>query len=114
NYDGKRDKDGKMQQKGIHAKIDAFPERHGLTAEEIGRGIKAKQIEDVWDHVLKTIDESHKLVEKCYDLDLAGAFDKPTKESREFILKRCKAGAQFTADLWYTAWLRSAKMPRHY
>ncbi len=34
-YDGKRDEAGKMQQKGIHAKIDAFPERNDLTAEEI-------------------------------------------------------------------------------
>jgi len=58
--------------------------------------------------------ESHALVEKCYELDRAGAFDKPTEESRKFILERCRVGAQFTADLWYTAWLRSAKMPKPY
>jgi hypothetical protein len=53
-------------------------------------------------------------VDRCYELDRAGAFDRPTAESRRFILERCRAGAQFTTDLWYSAWLRSATMPKHY
>ena len=113
-YDGRRDKEGNVTQKGIHARIDAFPERHGLTAEEIGRGLEARKLDDVWAHVLERVRESHKLVGRCYELDRAGAFDKPTAESRKFVLARCRAGAQFTADLWYTAWLRSASMPAHY
>lgn len=113
-YDGKKDKDGNVAQKGIHAKLDAFPEKHGLTAEVIARGLKARQIDDVWAHVVARIKESHKLVGKCYELDKAGAFVRPTKESRLFVLERCRAGAQFTMDLWYSAWLRSAKMPKHY
>jgi hypothetical protein len=113
-YDGRRDAQGKFQQKGIHAKIDAFPERHGLTAEEIGRGLKARKVDDVWAHVKERILESHRLIERCYELDRDGAFDKPTAASRKFILQRCRAGAQFTLDLWYAAWLRSAKMRPHY
>jgi hypothetical protein len=113
-YDGRPGKDGKVQFKGIHAKIDAFPERYGLSAEEISRGLKAKKIDDVWKHVLERVQESHKLVNRCYDLEVADAFDKPTAESRLFILERCRAGAQFTMDLWYTAWLRSATMPKHW
>jgi hypothetical protein len=113
-YDGKRDKAGKILQKGIHAKIDAFPEKNGLLAEEIARGLKAKKINDVWEHVVATIKESHTHVEKCYALDRARAFDRPTRESRAFILSRCQVGAQLTMDLWYTAWLRSATMPRHW
>jgi hypothetical protein len=111
-YDGKRDKDGGWLQKGIHARIDAFPERHGLTAEEIGRGLKAKKIDNVWEYVLGRVTDSHKLVGRCYELDKAGAFAKPTPVSRAFILERCRAGAQFTMDLWYTAWLRSAEMEK--
>jgi hypothetical protein len=113
-YDGKRLKGGKIQQKGIHARIDAFPERYGLTAEEISRGVKVRKIDDVWAHVQDQVRESHKLVDRCYAFDKTGAFDKPTAESRQFILERCRVGAQFTADLWYSAWLRSATMPRHY
>jgi hypothetical protein len=114
NYDGRPGPDGQLVQKGIHAKIDAFPERNGLTAEEMARGLKARKIDDVWGHVLKTLHDSHKLVDRCYELDRAGAFDRPTAESRRFILERCRAGAQFTMDLWYSAWLRSATMPKHY
>jgi hypothetical protein len=112
-FDGRK-VDGEVVQKGIHAKIDGFPEKFGLTAEEIGRGLKAKQIEDVWEHVVKQINDSHALVERSYELDKAGAFDKPTEESRKFILERCRVGAQFTMDLWYSAWLRSEKMPAHF
>jgi hypothetical protein len=113
-YDGKPGPDGKAVQKGIHAKIDAFPERNGFGAEEICRGLKAKQIDDVWGHVLRAIRESHTHVARCYELDAAGAFDKPTGESRKFILERCRLGAQLTMDLWYSAWLRSKDLPRHY
>jgi hypothetical protein len=114
-YDGILDKKtGKKLQKGIHAKIDGFPEKFGLTAEEITRGVRGKKIDDVWKHVLQRIQESHALVGKCYEMDREGAFDKPTKQSRAFILERCRAGAQFTADLWYTAWLRSEKLPPHW
>jgi len=112
-YDGRKG-DGRVVQKGIHAKIDGFPEKFGLTAEEMGRGLKAKQIDNVWERVVKQIDESHAQVERCYELDKAGAFDKPTEESRKFILERCRIGAQFTMDLWYSACLRSEKMPKHY
>jgi hypothetical protein len=113
-YDGKRVADGTILQRGIHAKIDAFPEKNGLTPEEIGQGLAPRPVEDVWVYVLKTIQDSHKQVPRCYELDLAGAFDKPTAESRKFILDRCRVGAQFTIDLWYNAWLRSATMPKHY
>ncbi len=116
-----RDYDGRViagektkPQQGIHAKIDAFPEKNNLLAEEISRGLKARKIDNVWEYVLQRLKDSHTLVEKCYELDKEGAFDKPTKESRAFILGRCREGAQFTMDLWYTAWIRSATMPKHY
>ncbi len=105
---------GKKLQAGIHAKIDGFPENNGFTAEEVGRGLQAKEIEDVWKRVLGTIHESYKHIDRCYELDAAGAFDKPTEESRKFILERCRFGTQLTMDLWYTAWKRSAKLPPHY
>ncbi len=113
-YDGKRGPDGTVLQRGIHAKIDAFPEKNGLTPEEIGRGLEPQAIDEVWAYVLKTIQTSHSQVNRCYELDAQGAFDRPTAESRAFILERCRAGAQFTMDLWYNAWLRSAKLPPPY
>jgi hypothetical protein len=113
-YDGRKGPDNTVVQRGIHAKIDAFPEKNAFTAEEIARGIKVKAIEDVWAHVVKSIQESYTQIGRCYELDTAGAFDRPTEESRKFIMDRCRVAAQLTADLWYSAWLRSAKMPAHY
>jgi len=113
-YDG-RTGGGLVRQKGIHAKIDGYPETNKFSAEEVCRGLTAKAIEgDVFDHVVKFIKESHTHVDECYRLDAAGAISNPTDESRAFIMARCRAGAQLTMDLWYTAWLRSEKLPPHY
>jgi hypothetical protein len=114
NYDGRPGPDGKLQQKGIHAKIDAFPERNNFTAEELARGLAARSLDDPWAEVVKAIQQSHAQVERCYELDSAGAFDKPTEASRKFILDRCRFGVQVTADLWYSAWVSSAKLPKHW
>ena len=113
-FDGRNRPDGTVLQKGIHAKLDAFPEKHGIKPEEVSRGLEAKRIDDVWGHVSKFLAESHTHVGKCYELDAAGAFDKPTDESRAFVLARVRAGAQLTLDLWYTAWVRSEKLPAHW
>jgi hypothetical protein len=114
NFDGKVQADGTVKQKGIHAKIDAFPEKNKITAEEVCRGLEPKKIDNVWEHVTKFIAESHTHIDKCYEFDAAAAFDKPTDASRAFILARVRAGAQLTLDLWYTAWLKSEKLPAHW
>jgi hypothetical protein len=114
NYDGKPGPNGRVVQKGIHAKLDGFPEKFKFTPEEVARGLEAKPVEDVWAYTIKFIKESHTHIDKAYELDAAGAFDTPTEESRAFVMARCRAGAQFTMDLWYTAWLKSAKLPAHY
>ena len=113
-YDGRIQPDGTVKQKGIPAKVDAFPAKNKITPEEICRGLEAKAIDNVWEHVNKFLVESHGHIEKCYELDLAGALEKPTEESRAFILARCRAGAQLTLDLWFTAWLKSEKLPAHW
>jgi hypothetical protein len=112
-FDGRR-VNGKFQQRGIHARIDSFPEKNKLRPEEICHGLEARRIDNVWDHVQKFIAESHGHVGKCYDLDATRAFAGPTDESRAFILGRCRAGAQLTLDLWYTAWLKSEDLPPHW
>lgn len=113
-YDGRKGANGNVLQRGIHAKIDGFPETHGYTAQEISVGVDPKELDDVWQHVLKTIKESYTHIDRCYTIDKDGGFEKPTAEVREFILKRCQVGAEFTADLWYTAWKRSARLPASY
>lgn len=113
-YDGRTGADGKFKQKGIHAKIDGFPETYNFTADELSRNIVAVKYDDPWPKLLEVIQESHHNVERCYEIDLAGGFDKPTEESRAFIIKHTRRATQFTADMWYSAWLKSAKMPPPY
>jgi hypothetical protein len=113
-YDGKPGPNGQQVQRGIHAKLDAFPEKFGFKPEEVSRGLEAKATDDVWAYALKFINESHTHIDKAYELDAAGAFDTPTEASRAFVMTRCRAGAKFTMDVWYTAWLKSAKLPPHY
>ena len=114
NYDGKPGPNGGMVQKGIHAKLDGYPEKFKFTPEEVSRGLEAKEIEDVWEYMVKFLKESHTHIDEAYQFDAAGAFDAPTEASRAWVMARCRAGAQFTMDLWYTAWLKSAKLPAHY
>jgi hypothetical protein len=73
--------------------------------------VETKGAEDAWKLVVATINESFTHVARCYELDTAGAFDRPTPESRSFIMGRCVVAAQFTSDLFYAAWLKSAKLP---
>lgn len=113
-YDGRPGLDGRIQQKGIHAKIDGFPETHGFSAEEISRDVIPTKIDDVWRHSLDVIQESFHNVERCYEIDIAGGFDKPSEASRAFIMNHCRRGARFTAELWYNAWLKSATLPAPY
>lgn len=114
NYDGRPGPDGHLKQKGIHAKIDGFPEKLGFTPEEIARDLQPKKLEDVWKEVRSRLDESHTHIDRCYELDLERGFDQPSESSREFIMKRCQTAAQFTADLWYSAWTKSATLPPPY
>ena len=111
-YDGRLEADGKITQKGIHARLDSFPEKHGLGAEEIGRDLQAREMEDVWLYIVQFINDSHTYIDRCYELDAQGLFERPNAESKKFVLERCRRGAQFTMDLWYTAWLRSATLPK--
>jgi hypothetical protein len=113
-YDGKKGPNGEWIQRGIHARIDSFPEKHGLTSEEMSRELEPTKLDDVWAALQKRILDSHGRIARCYELDRAGAMDKPTAESRAFILECCRSGAQLTLDLWYNAWLRSAKLPPPY
>jgi len=67
---------------------------------------------DPFQDYLSYLRSSHQYVEKVYQLEKAGGFEgEGTAESREFIRQRLAAGAQMLRDMWYTAWIQSAKEP---
>jgi len=108
-YDGRPGPEKEVVQKGIHAKIDAYPEKHGLTAEAIAEGLAVEQADEAWLLVLKTIGEANKRVDACYQLDTQGAFDTAPEKGRQLMLECTRAGVKLTADLWYSAWVNSGK-----
>jgi len=115
NYDGKKI-DGKIKQKGIHARIDSFPEKFEFKVADLAKGLKANKLDPdmVWNKVIESIRDSHRHVETCYEFDKQNAFVQPNEESKKFITERCRMGVQLTMDIWYSAWLKSATMPKHY
>ena len=113
-YDGKPDGNGGFKQRGIHARLDAFPEKHGITAEELARGLTPNEFNALRDRVMDEIRHGHQFVPQTYELDSSGAFEKPTTESRDFVLARCRRGVRFTAELWISAWRKSASLPKPY
>ena len=94
-------------QKGIHGRIDAYPEKNGFTTQQLGEKLSAEATLKTWDVIVAAIMQSHTYVEKCYALDLEGAFDKAPEKGRELMLERSRAAVKLTLDLWYSAWKNS-------
>ena len=56
--------------------------------------------------------QSQSKIDQAYALEKACGFDgKGTPESREFIRQQLGRGSQMLLNLWYTAWIDSAKNP---
>ncbi len=56
--------------------------------------------------------ESRSKIEQAYAFEKVCGFDgKGTRESREFIRQQLGRGSQMLLNLWYTAWIDSAKEP---
>jgi hypothetical protein len=106
-FDGKLDAAGQMQQKGIHTKIDSYPEQQGFTPEMLNKDQAAEAVADVWPLIAKTIASSFALAGRCYELDAAGAFDKDPDKGKELMLERSRAATKLTMDIWYSAWINS-------
>jgi hypothetical protein len=106
-YDGRSGPGGTVEQKGIHARIDAYPEKNGITAEKIAEGLAAQDVVNVWPLIVDAIKASHTHVDECYALDAQGGFDRDPGKGRELMVARTRAAAKLTLDLWYCAWMNS-------
>lgn len=107
-FDGRPEGDDKQAHKGIHARIDAYLEKNGVTTEQAAEDVKAEDAVDVWTVIVKAIEESNTHVDKCYALDTEHAFDTAPEKGKELMLQRARASARLTATLWYSAWKNSA------
>jgi len=116
-HDGRAKPDGTSPKSGIHIKMDALPEKLGLPPEEIAKGLKAVEApKDVFTAIQAAIEDSRSRIDRVYELEakLPDANAAPPKDVdpdvRKLGLECCRAGARFTAMLWYAAWVRSAEI----
>jgi len=71
-----------------------------------------KHLDHPFEDYIVYLRESQSQIERAYELEKARGFDgKGTRESREFIRQQLGRGSQMLLNMWYTAWLDSAKEP---
>ena len=96
---------------GTHSRFESgFVSRELDLADVLPYVAPLRQREDVFAAIMSLIRESNGHVAQLYELDRAGGFDRaPSAASREFAASRVGAGASLLRDLWWSAWLASAR-----
>lgn len=112
-YDGRTNADGRSPRTGIHLRMDAVVQKAGIEAADIRTAGPVVAADDVFALVLTTIARSYALVDRVYALEaklppVDQSFKGPVDPAVAALAReRITAAAQFTAELWYTAWVRS-------
>ena len=74
-----------------------------------------KPLENPFRDYIAYLEGSNKMVEPLYKLEKAGAFTNGgTDEGKKFMRARLAYGAQMLANMYYSAWVESEKMPEPY
>jgi hypothetical protein len=71
----------------------------------------ATKLQDPFADIVKYLIDSYNHVPELYRLEKTARWDSNNRnpESKKFVQDRLAAGSQMLANLWYTAWLGSAK-----
>lgn len=110
-WNGRGD-DGKPKNTRIHEKIDSLVQELGFTPSEIALGAKPVAADSLMGTIMQQVAESRIHIDQALalekdvmprDVDL-----KKLDGVRKFTLQQAKAAAEFTADLYLTAWKKSA------
>ena len=88
--------------------VNANPEVTHI-AQLVGKPV---HLEEPFEDYIAYLRGSQSRVERAYQLEKEGGFDgRGTLESREFIRQQLGRGAQMLLNLWFTAWIDSAREP---
>jgi len=114
NYDGwveKQNPNGYTIEHGIHWQFEGPFVAANLKPGDVAPFMTpTRELGDVFDDYLVYLRHSSTLVERVYQLDKSGGFKGAgTPESRQFTAERLAAAASELRDLYYTAWVESAK-----
>ena len=104
---------GYTTEHGIHAQFETAYISANITAANFAGLVQAPEgLDDPFARYIAYLKQSNSLMEQVYRLDKAGGFrGKGTPEAFEFTTHRLAGGAQMLLNLWYTAWMESAKTP---
>ena len=110
-YDGRVNARGKVVgNKGIHKRFEGPMVEQYVEVEDCRKFMRTPLVfKNVAEAVKKAMLTSHGFVDEVYRQDDAGKFEKPDRASKTLVRARLAFGAQFLADLWYTAWAHSAE-----
>ncbi|HID10341.1 MAG TPA: hypothetical protein EYP17_03455 [Candidatus Latescibacteria bacterium] len=113
-YDGRVNKKGELiSNKGIHDRFEGPIVEQFIEAWDLLPYMYTPEAyEDVQEALVRAMEESYRLVDRVYALDNRRVLEKATPEAVRFVTKRLAAGAQLTADLWYTAWVQGGREGR--
>jgi len=111
-HDGRAKPDGSSPRSGIHNGVDALIEKLQMEPRELARKVEPRSYTALFPAVLAQLKESRSRVERVYELEKElppreGPWT-PTPAIREFAGERAEASVRFTADLYLTAWRKSA------
>jgi len=114
NYDGwvdKQNPNGYTVEHGIHWQFEGPFVAANIKAADVAPFMThPHELGDVFDDYLVYLRHSSTLVERVYQLDKSGGFKAAgTPESKQFTAERLAAAASELRDLYYTAWIESAK-----
>ncbi len=115
-FDGRAGDDGTSPRTGIHSKLDALPGRLKVQSGQVAGELRVTAADDLFARTVEVIRASHEKVEEVYQLEqllpeAEGAVPESVDDRvRRLCLERCRAGAEFTATVWYTAWIKSASI----
>lgn len=120
-HNGRVQADGKSPRSGIHARVDSLIEALQMKPEALVVRDKLQAAPDIMPMVLQTLAQSRALVDRTYQLETtlppseesATTNWKPTPELTSFANERAQSAVRFTANLFLTAWQKSAavKLP---
>jgi hypothetical protein len=113
-HDGRALPDHSSPRTGIHQLVDGLFERVPLDPAALVRGLVVDEQADPWAAIKGEMTRSHALVDPVYALEPAlragaegGTYGAPVVS---FTEERFRATAGFLANLFYTAWRRSASV----
>ena len=112
-YNGRRQSDGSILHKGIHAKVDALIEFLKLKPADLAEAQEIAALKNLMEDILKSVENGYALVDRVYELadSLPDTHDKEwtsAPEVIEFARGRAREAVRLTASLYLTAWKISA------